>query len=205
MCYVTREEAEGSGSADAPRGRPEQRASFVAGTVDHLLAHGVTRLSLRPLAAALGTSDRMLLYYFGTRDGLLVAALAELGRRLEEQLAAALPADPVPAPELVDLLWRASDLPGAEPYLRLYLEVSALAARGEEPYRTAAGSIADGWIGWFAARLDTEGSARDAAAGVLAALDGLLLTRYAVSRDVAATAAAWLTAGLAAVQATGSP
>ncbi|MGF1663698.1 MAG: hypothetical protein ACFCVG_14760 [Kineosporiaceae bacterium] len=140
----------------------------------------------------------MLLYYFGTRDGLLVAALAELGRRLEQRLAAVLPADPVSGAQLLALLWRASDLPGAEPYLRLHLEVSALAARGEEPYRTVAGAIADGWIGWFAARLPADGSARDAAAGVLAALDGLLLTRYAVSREVAATAAAWLTRRLTA-------
>ncbi|MEV0354757.1 TetR family transcriptional regulator [Nocardia sp. NPDC050697] len=38
--------------------------------------NGLADLSLRPLAAALGTSDRMLIHYFGTKDNLLAQALA---------------------------------------------------------------------------------------------------------------------------------
>ena len=69
-------------SARGRPGRPEQRAALLDGVVEHVLREGVATLSLRPLAAALGTSDRMLLYYFGTRDKLLVAALAEVRRTL---------------------------------------------------------------------------------------------------------------------------
>ncbi|MFC3960955.1 TetR/AcrR family transcriptional regulator [Nocardia jiangsuensis] len=39
--------------------------------------NGLADLSLRPLAAALGTSDRMLIHYFGTKDNLLAQALAD--------------------------------------------------------------------------------------------------------------------------------
>lgn len=42
----------------------------------YALAHGLTDLSLRPLAAAIGSSPRVLLYLFGSKDGLIRALLA---------------------------------------------------------------------------------------------------------------------------------
>ena len=39
------------------------------------LLQGVSDLSLRPAAAALGTTARMLIYYFGSRERLLFAAM----------------------------------------------------------------------------------------------------------------------------------
>jgi AcrR family transcriptional regulator len=38
---------------------------------DYVLAHGLTASSLRPLARAAGTSDRMLLYYFADKDAVM--------------------------------------------------------------------------------------------------------------------------------------
>ncbi len=49
---------------------------MLAGVVDYIAERGLAELSLRPLAAALGTSSRMLIYYFGTKEELLVQALA---------------------------------------------------------------------------------------------------------------------------------
>jgi AcrR family transcriptional regulator len=52
-----------------------------------LAAHGgVSHLSLRQLAAELGTSHRMLIYHFGSKDGLV----AEIVRVVEEQQRSAL-------------------------------------------------------------------------------------------------------------------
>jgi AcrR family transcriptional regulator len=170
-----------------------QRKAFLAGTVAHLLRHGVATLSLRPLAAALGTSDRMLLYYFGTREQLLAAALDEVGRQLREALVAALPPVRVRPAQLVGQAWTALQAPATEPHLRLYLEVSGLTARGREPFGTAAGEVARAWLGWVAERLDVPPERRDAAAaGVLGVLDGLLLLRFVVDRRHADAAAAWL-------------
>lgn len=42
----------------------------------YALSHGLADLSLRPLAAAIGTSPRVLLYLFGSKDGLVRALLA---------------------------------------------------------------------------------------------------------------------------------
>ena len=40
-----------------------------------MLDHGLADLSLRPLAAAVGSSPRVLLYLFGSKDGLVAALL----------------------------------------------------------------------------------------------------------------------------------
>jgi len=42
----------------------------------YALTHGLADLSLRPLAADIGTSPRVLLYLFGSKDGLVRALLA---------------------------------------------------------------------------------------------------------------------------------
>lgn len=53
-----------------------KRAELLDAVVGYIAEHGLANLSLRPLAAALGTSSRMLIYYFGTKEELLVQALA---------------------------------------------------------------------------------------------------------------------------------
>src|SRR3954462_6985294 len=56
----------------------------------YVLEHGLTTLSLRPLAAAVGSSPRVLLFLFGSKEGLVRALLAraraeelDLLRRIE--------------------------------------------------------------------------------------------------------------------------
>src|SRR5256885_17057738 len=66
---------------------PERRDRTLAQVADYVLGHGLEGVSLRPLAAALGTSTRMLLYDFGSKEALLDEALAEIRRRLAERLA----------------------------------------------------------------------------------------------------------------------
>lgn len=50
----------------------------------YALEHGLTALSLRPLAAAIGSSPRVLLFLFGSKDGLVRALL---GRARSDELA----------------------------------------------------------------------------------------------------------------------
>ncbi|MFE3289160.1 TetR/AcrR family transcriptional regulator [Rhodococcus sp. NPDC059234] len=54
----------------------DKRIQLLGEVVRYISEHGLVDLSLRPLAAALGTSSRMLIYYFGTKEELLVQALA---------------------------------------------------------------------------------------------------------------------------------
>src|SRR5690349_315476 len=50
-----------------------RRAELTDGALRYVLEQGLVGLSLRPLAAALGTSDRMLIYHFGSKDALVTA------------------------------------------------------------------------------------------------------------------------------------
>lgn len=56
----------------------ERRAELLSGVVDYIFDHGVVGLSLRPLAAELGTSPRMLMHYFGSKERLLVTAFEQV-------------------------------------------------------------------------------------------------------------------------------
>jgi AcrR family transcriptional regulator len=55
--------------------------------LDYLLQHGIADLSLRPMAQELGTSARMLMFHFKSREGLIKAMLEELHARLTTSFA----------------------------------------------------------------------------------------------------------------------
>ena len=158
---------------------------------DHLLREGMAGASLRPLAAAAGTSDRMLLYYFADRDELLAATLEHVAARLAWLLdEAGRGRTPLPFSTLLAEVWTSISTPELRPYMRLWLELAASAARGQEPHLAVAGQIADGFLAWAAERLHVEREADRApqAALLLATVDGLALLD-AVGRGEAANCA----------------
>ena len=52
-----------------------RRDELAEAATDYAVEHGLIGLSLRPLAGALGTSDRMLLYHFRDKDDLVATIL----------------------------------------------------------------------------------------------------------------------------------
>ncbi|MFE0023397.1 TetR/AcrR family transcriptional regulator [Amycolatopsis sp. NPDC059021] len=82
----------------------DPRAKLLEATIEHIARHGGADQSLRTLAGALGTSHRMLIYHFGSKEGLLTAVVNEVERRQREVLAD-LSAD-VPIVELGRRFWR---------------------------------------------------------------------------------------------------
>ncbi|MFE4698201.1 TetR/AcrR family transcriptional regulator [Streptomyces sp. NPDC056738] len=96
----------------------------------YLVRNGLAGLSLRPLARALGTSDRMLLYYFGTKDAMVAEALALDERRpllhARDTLGSAeAPRDPAGLRSFMEETWRRFNAPDLRTALPLYLEVMA--------------------------------------------------------------------------------
>ena len=127
---------------------------------------------------------------------------ASMGEQLRAGLEVALPADPMPPAVLLRSAWGVVSRPDNEAHLRLYVEISGLAARGQEPFRTTAAAVARDWLDWTAARLAVPDDERHrAAAGVLAVLDGLLLTRFVTGEEAAQEAAMWLGVALGATSA----
>ena len=54
------------------------RAALLQVVIESIARHGLGARSLRDLAADAGTSHRMLIHHFGSRDGLLVAIVSEV-------------------------------------------------------------------------------------------------------------------------------
>lgn len=79
-----------------------RRDELLDQVVDHLVEHGLSGLSLRPLAAALGVSTYSLSYHFGNKEGLLEAAALRIEERIRavgEHYAQRAPASPCQAVE----------------------------------------------------------------------------------------------------------
>jgi AcrR family transcriptional regulator len=164
----------------------DRRAVLLDRMADHILANGISESSLRPLAKAARTSDRMLLYYFSDKAEMITATLAHVAQRLGGILMAQGTAAPLPIDQLIPKLF---DLLCAEslwPYMRLWLEIASLAAKGDSVCRTVGETIARGFLEWGAAQLDSptpEARALDAAR-LLVTIEGMILLRSVGLDDV---------------------
>ncbi len=74
----------------------DKRALILDKLADHVLAHGLSASSLRPLAKAAGTSDRMLIYYFADKSALIAAVLQHIAGRMVTLMESAAAPEPLP-------------------------------------------------------------------------------------------------------------
>lgn len=169
---------------------PGRRDELAAALVDHALANGVADLSLRGAAAALGISTFPLAYHFGSRDGVVLALLDGIERRLREQVGAWAAE---PGASLADVIrrawaWCASD--DLRPLFVLFFEVQALALRDPARFPGFSDRI---WSPWLALlrQLARERGVPDAEADavawlILTAVSGGLLGLLATGDRAAA-------------------
>lgn len=116
----------------------------------HVLERGLGQASLRPLARAAGTSDRMLLYHFGSKEALIADLLAYVASRYAAALDAALSG--ARAQSRAQALTRILAHARAEamrPFMQLWWEIVAGAARGVPGYRPAAKAMMAELLGWL--------------------------------------------------------
>jgi AcrR family transcriptional regulator len=156
-----------------------RRAEIVERLADHVLAHGLVAASLRPLAKAAGTSDRMLLYYFSDKTEIIAATLQHIAERMVTLLSARTAPQPLPLGELTahlssvvldDQFW---------PYMCVWLELASRAGRGDPLYAPIAAQIGTGFLAWGEAQLaspDSAARARDAAR-LLVTIEGMVLVK----------------------------
>ena len=169
----------------------DRRAAIIDRLADHMLTHGLAASSLRALAKAAGTSDRMLLYYFADKSDLVAAALA----RIAERIVAFMEAQGPRAPRDVETVRREVAAivlsPDLWPYMRIWLEMATLSAHGDPLFRSVGEAIGRGFLAWGMAQIDAPDEAartRDAAR-LLASIEGLVLLKALGLDDVCALAA----------------
>jgi AcrR family transcriptional regulator len=169
-----------------PRRPDEQRRrELLDALIEAVAAGGVGTRSLRDLAEAVGTSHRMLLHHFGSRDELLLAIVAEVERRQ----AATLPDLPDDPAEAVAATWADLRRPELRPFERLFFECYARGAQGEEPFTRLLPAAIGGWL---EATDEATGGAADPASVrlALAVTRGLLLDLVATDDEAGVDAAA---------------
>ncbi|GAA2814432.1 TetR/AcrR family transcriptional regulator [Kribbella solani] len=107
------------------------RESLLAEAVGHFTANGVGDASLRSIASSIGTSHRMLIYHFGSREGLLAEVVRTVEQQQRDLLADVLATD-LPIAEQSERFWRRVS-ESALVYGPLFFELSAHAMQ-DLPY-----------------------------------------------------------------------
>ncbi|WP_166905311.1 TetR/AcrR family transcriptional regulator [Mycobacterium sp. DL440] len=154
---------------------PAKREELLKGVVGYLEQHGIGEMSLAPMALALGTSKRMLLYYFGDRAQLLVQALDASRPQLGEMFSGV--TNPGEFVDSAQKLWRALTRGGDRRNVRLLLQVLSLAITDPETYGEAARTAVEVMIAPISEALSAIGygpdDARARATLVVSGLRGL--------------------------------
>jgi AcrR family transcriptional regulator len=123
------------------------RERLLEGAMEHVARNGVGDLSLRALAAALGTSHRMLSYHFGSREGLLIEVIRTVEEQQRTALHAMLEEDAGrPPEETMRRMWARLADPSLWPNERLFFEVYAQALQGSPHALPLLDGIVDLWV-----------------------------------------------------------
>lgn len=123
------------------------RGKLLDAAIDHIAHHGGAGKSLRALAAGLGTSHRMLIYHFGSKEGLLTAVAREVEARQRAALTGLDPAE----------FWRrltADDLRANE---KLFFQLYGQALGGTPGTTEFLDGVIDDWLGPLEALLAARG------------------------------------------------
>jgi AcrR family transcriptional regulator len=147
-----------------------KRDELTEAATDYALAHGLIGLSLRPLAADLGTSDRMLIYHFGSKDQLVAAVLEASNTRSMAFIEAMAPAASQ-RQAVLDLWATHTDNDQLQRCQRLYVEAAALGLFGREPYVSSVREFNALWIQTLSAYLVRSGVPSERAPGVANLID----------------------------------
>ncbi|MGO9875001.1 MAG: TetR/AcrR family transcriptional regulator [Acidimicrobiia bacterium] len=138
------------------------RQQLLERTIDYVSERGMSDLSLRELAAAAGTSHRMLIYHFGSKQALLVEVVRSMEHRQRLVLSQLVEsADSVG--DVARRFWRQLSDPLLAPHERLFFEVYSLALQGRPYALSLLDDIVDSWIDAVAGALIDNGVAEDVA------------------------------------------
>jgi AcrR family transcriptional regulator len=121
------------------------RDQLLTRVMAYAAAEGIAGKSLRTIATGVGSSHRMLLYHFGSREGLLAAIVATMEARQREVMAAL--ADHARTPREVMLgLWEQLCQPDLLPFVRLFFEVFGLVAQGAPGVEGLRETLTQPWL-----------------------------------------------------------
>ena len=155
----------------------KHRAQLLDAAVDHVAADGLTDVSFRPLARALGVSATTLVHHFGTKDELLAALMMRVRERL--MVAALTPEAEAEGNGVTARAWDWSASQENEAVFRLFFAVYGVALQSPGRFGNFLDHVVDDWLDAMTHRARVAGAdaqeARVKATLGLAVVRGLLL------------------------------
>ncbi len=171
-------------------GHKYTKEQILTGALAAAFDDGLSQLTFGRLSKRLGISDRVIVYYFPTKDALLGEVIVAMGAELQITLAEAFGSQVDNHRELIRAAWPVVATHDADRVFALFFEANGLAATGQEPYATLLSHLVDAWIDWTAEFIDAPPKQRRGEAeAAIAILDGLLLLRQLAGPEAADRAA----------------
>ena len=128
----------------ADRAGTGPRERLLEAAVDHFGRHGIGDTSLRGIAEAVGTSHRMLIYHFGSREGLLAEVTRTVEARQRAVMAATYDTD-LPPLEAAAKYWDET-VEATLRYGPLFFELAAHAMQGKEHAASLREELIAAWL-----------------------------------------------------------
>ena len=177
---------------------PKQR--LLAAVVDVALADGISDKSLRTIAEAAGTSHRMLIHHFGSREGLLVEVIREVEAQQRAAMLALRDESGEVSDDQADRFWQHLRSPELAAQERLFFEVYGQALQGRPWATPMLDGVVEDWVAPVAAMGEALGASPELARVVarlyVAVGRGLLLDVLATGEGEEVDAAMRLFAGM---------
>jgi AcrR family transcriptional regulator len=158
---------------------PQRRRELLDGAVDFVVGNGISDLSLRPLAAALGTQAPVLLHHFGTKEQLVEEILGQVRNRLRTL---GRDAEATTSRSGLEAVWNWVSDPDQSALMRLFFETYGLALRHPDRYADFLNHAIHDWLDEPLAAID-DISATLAIATVTGLMLDLLTTEDRVRVD----------------------
>ncbi len=167
----------------------DRRIEILDLLANHVLENGLAASSLRSLAKAALTSDRMLLYYFKDKPEIVAATVEVIAARMVLRTNAMAAQEPLPLEPLLQHLASVLSQTEFRPFMRLWLEIASLAAHGDPFYAQVGEVVGRGFLTWGAVQLVGEGEshARDSAR-LLMLIEGMVFLNSIGLSDIVQTA-----------------
>ncbi len=174
-------------------GHKHTKEEILAGALETAISDGLSQLTFGRVAKHLGINDRIVVYYFPTKDDLITNVLLAMGGDLQVALGQAFTGPAGDHLALTRAAWPILTSPESDQVFALFFEANGLAAAGREPYRSLVTGIIAAWVEWLVEFFEgTDTERRTEAEAAIALIDGLLLLRHLAGPDAADRAASRL-------------
>jgi AcrR family transcriptional regulator len=165
------------------KARPEELLDAIVG---YIAKKGVAGLSLRPLARAVHSSPRVLLYYFGSKEELVTKAIRRLRDRQRAGFGKMREARYERPSDACRAIWKQISAPESELAFRLSLEIYVMALHHPRQFSDFLSSSVEDWLEFLAEPLLRKGHSKEEAQAfatvVIAGFRGFMLD-YCASHD----------------------